>query len=117
MQIPVKEKMRLVLLGIAGAIFGLLPVALGIFGLINDDKKMMWDIITIAFGGFICLVTVIYIARTVSDYRKDMPRQDERSIRVICSAARSLRSAILTVLEIASGWSGNRASISSPDFM
>jgi len=83
LKIPTNEKIRLVIIGVGGAIFGLFPAVLSMIGLFWGKEGAEWSLAFLTFGLLICVVTVLYITRTISNFRQGLPRQDERSVRVI----------------------------------
>ena len=79
MKVPIREKIRLILIGVFFELFLGLPLVWNGFWMIYKDIKIPWGIFFLAIGHVACALPVVYIVRTVRQFHKGFPRKDERT--------------------------------------
>ena len=79
MKVPIKEKIRLVLIGIFFELFLGLPLSWKGFWMICKDVKISWGISFLILGLVGSIIPLLYIIHTVRQFHKGFPRKDERT--------------------------------------
>ena len=87
MKVPIKEKIRLVMIAIFFELFLGLPLCWKGFWMIYKDFKLPWDVLFLLLGLAGCVLPLLYIVRTVRQFHKGFPRKDERTRNIIQRSA------------------------------
>jgi len=87
MKVPVKEKIRLVLIAIFFELFLGLPLVWKGFWMIYKDLKLPWGVLFLFLGLAASVLTLLYIVHTVRQFHKGIPRKDERTRSVVQKSA------------------------------
>jgi hypothetical protein len=89
MRLPTGEKQRLLLISIAGVLFGIFLIIIGLQGLSYEKKADYYAIpfAYLALGFTIIVITIAHLIKTIKDLQKGIPVEDERSRRIFYKSA------------------------------
>ena len=87
MKVPIKEKLRLLLIGIFFELFLGLPLIWYGFWMIYKEIKISWGIFFLVMGLAACVIPMAYIVHTVRQFHKGFPRKDERTRGIVQKSA------------------------------